>query len=85
MRLTGRCSANTSKERRSVSADPGGSKTSDQRVCLAAEDKHFYEHGGIDFTGMARAAVLYAQNYGSNRRPQGRVHDHPSRSQRLSF
>ena len=38
---------------------------------LAAEDKNFYEHGGIDFTGMARAAVLYAQNYGSNRRPQG--------------
>src|SRR5918995_5676198 len=38
---------------------------------LAAEDKNFYEHGGIDFTGMARAAVLYAQNYGSNKRPQG--------------
>src|SRR6187397_1593020 len=38
---------------------------------LAAEDKNFYEHGGIDFTGMARAAVLYAQNYGSGRRPQG--------------
>ena len=26
---------------------------------LAAEDKNFYEHGGIDFTGMARAGVLY--------------------------
>src|SRR3989440_3295698 len=38
---------------------------------LAAEDKNFYEHGGIDFTGMARAGVLYAQNFGSNRRPQG--------------
>jgi len=38
---------------------------------LAAEDKNFYEHGGIDFSGMARAALLYAQNYGSNRRPQG--------------
>jgi penicillin-binding protein 1A len=38
---------------------------------LAAEDKNFYEHGGIDFTGMARAAVLYLQNLGSNRRPQG--------------
>lgn len=38
---------------------------------LAAEDKNFYEHGGIDFTGMARAALLYAQNIGSNRRPQG--------------
>src|SRR6266436_2597837 len=38
---------------------------------MAAEDKNFYEHGGIDFTGMARAAWLYAQNFGSNRRPQG--------------
>src|SRR4051794_23387166 len=38
---------------------------------LAAEDKNFYEHGGIDYTGMARAAMLYAQNFGSNRRPQG--------------
>jgi penicillin-binding protein 1A len=38
---------------------------------LAAEDKNFYEHGGIDFSGMARAAVIYAQNLGTNRRPQG--------------
>ncbi|WP_420132933.1 penicillin-binding protein 1A [Rhodopseudomonas sp.] len=38
---------------------------------LAAEDKNFYEHGGIDYSGMARAALLYAQNIGSNRRPQG--------------
>src|SRR5215472_7887943 len=38
---------------------------------LAAEDKNFYEHGGIDYSGMARAAILYAQNFGSNRRPQG--------------
>ncbi|MEH2485032.1 penicillin-binding protein 1A [Bradyrhizobium sp. AZCC 2230] len=38
---------------------------------LAAEDKNFYEHGGIDYTGMARAGVVYLQNYGSNRRPQG--------------
>jgi penicillin-binding protein 1A len=38
---------------------------------LAAEDKNFYEHSGIDYTGMARAAILYAQNFGSNRRPQG--------------
>src|ERR1700750_2152197 len=38
---------------------------------LAAEDKNFYEHGGVDFSGMARAALLYAQNFGSNRRPQG--------------
>ncbi|MEA2934647.1 MAG: penicillin-binding protein [Variibacter sp.] len=38
---------------------------------LAAEDKNFYEHGGLDFTGIARAAVLFAQNLGSSRRPQG--------------
>jgi penicillin-binding protein 1A len=38
---------------------------------LAAEDKNFYEHGGIDFYGIARAGMLYIQNYGSNRRPQG--------------
>ena len=38
---------------------------------LAAEDKNFYEHGGLDFVGIARAAFLYVQNYGTNRRPQG--------------
>ena len=38
---------------------------------LAAEDKNFYEHGGLDFFGIARAAVNYAQNFGSSRHPQG--------------
>src|SRR6266704_1130917 len=38
---------------------------------VAAEDKNFYEHGGIDFSGIARAGVAYIQNYGSGRRPQG--------------
>jgi|SoiMetStandDraft_5_1073268.scaffolds.fasta_scaffold00049_4 penicillin-binding protein 1A len=38
---------------------------------LAAEDKNFYEHGGLDFTGIARAGIVYLQNYGSSRRPQG--------------
>jgi penicillin-binding protein 1A len=38
---------------------------------IAAEDKNFYEHGGIDFSGIARAGVLYVQQYGSGRRPQG--------------
>src|SRR5471030_55170 len=38
---------------------------------LAAEDKNFYEHGGLDFTGIARAGVNFVQNYGSSRRPQG--------------
>jgi penicillin-binding protein 1A len=38
---------------------------------LAAEDKNFFEHGGLDFTGIARAGFVYLQNYGSSRRPQG--------------
>ena len=38
---------------------------------LAAEDKNFYDHGGLDFTGIARAGVNFVQNFGSNRRPQG--------------
>src|SRR5262249_24924265 len=38
---------------------------------VAAEDKNFYEHGGIDFSGIARAAMLYAQQYSSGPRPQG--------------
>src|SRR5262245_13775240 len=38
---------------------------------LAAEDKNFYDHGGLDFGGIMRAAILYAQNWGTNRRPQG--------------
>src|SRR5947209_17134920 len=38
---------------------------------IAAEDKNFYEHNGIDFSGIARALVAYIQNYGSGRRPQG--------------
>jgi penicillin-binding protein 1A len=38
---------------------------------IAAEDKNFYDHGGLDFTSIARAGLLYIQQYGSNRRPQG--------------
>ena len=38
---------------------------------IDAEDKNFYEHGGLDFSGILRAGVLYAQNMGTNRRPQG--------------
>jgi penicillin-binding protein 1A len=38
---------------------------------LAAEDKNFYSHNGIDLTGIARAALTNFQNRGSNRRPQG--------------
>src|SRR3954463_3648360 len=40
---------------------------------LAAEDKNFYEHGGIDPVGIVRAGILYIQDRlaGSTKRPQG--------------
>jgi penicillin-binding protein 1A len=38
---------------------------------LSAEDKNFYEHGGLDFGGILRASLNYVQNFGSNRHPQG--------------
>jgi penicillin-binding protein 1A len=38
---------------------------------IAAEDKSFYDHGGLDFQGIARAALFMAQNYGTGKRPQG--------------
>jgi penicillin-binding protein 1A len=37
---------------------------------LSAEDKRFYEHGGLDFTGIARAVINNLQNYG-RKRPEG--------------
>ena len=38
---------------------------------VAAEDKNFYQHPGIDIYGIGRAGMLYLENYGSGRRPQG--------------
>src|SRR6201997_1363120 len=38
---------------------------------VAAEDKNFYQHPGVDITGIGRAAMIYIQNYGGGRRPQG--------------
>jgi len=38
---------------------------------IAAEDKSFYDHNGLDFSGIARATLAFVQNYGSGRRPQG--------------
>src|SRR5580658_3698112 len=38
---------------------------------ISAEDKNFYEHPGLDFSGIARAGLLYLQNFGKGRRPQG--------------
>ncbi|MFD2258969.1 penicillin-binding protein 1A [Chelativorans composti] len=38
---------------------------------LSAEDKNFYNHPGIDVTGLIRAVITNAQNLGSGRRPVG--------------
>ncbi len=38
---------------------------------VAAEDKNFYQHPGVDIYGIMRAGMLYIENYGSSRRPQG--------------
>jgi penicillin-binding protein 1A len=38
---------------------------------LAAEDKNFYSHPGIDIGSMVRAAVTDLAHFGSNRRPIG--------------
>ncbi|HEX4408359.1 MAG TPA: penicillin-binding protein 1A [Xanthobacteraceae bacterium] len=38
---------------------------------IAAEDKNFYQHPGIDPYGIARAGLLYVQNYGRGGHPQG--------------
>lgn len=38
---------------------------------LAAEDKHFYAHPGIDPLGLVRAVLTNIKNYGSGRRPVG--------------
>ncbi len=38
---------------------------------LAAEDKNFYSHPGIDALGVVRAVLTNLQNYGKSRRPVG--------------
>jgi penicillin-binding protein 1A len=37
----------------------------------AAEDKNFWEHGGIDLLGILRAVINNIEQYGTGRRPQG--------------
>lgn len=41
------------------------------KTFLAAEDKNFYEHSGLDYTGIIRAALINLMNMGSNKRPMG--------------
>ncbi|WFS02056.1 penicillin-binding protein 1A [Rhizobium tumorigenes] len=38
---------------------------------LSAEDKNFYNHAGVDITGLGRAVLVNLQNFGSGRRPVG--------------
>ncbi|MFB2552250.1 penicillin-binding protein 1A [Ensifer soli] len=38
---------------------------------ISAEDKNFYQHPGVDITGLARAIVVNIQQFGSGRRPVG--------------
>ncbi len=38
---------------------------------IAAEDKNFYHHFGVDFTGIIRAILTNLKHVGSNRRPTG--------------
>lgn len=42
-----------------------------KQAFISAEDKNFYHHSGIDFTGIARAIVGNLKNIGSGRRPAG--------------
>ncbi|KWV93064.1 penicillin-binding protein 1A [Erythrobacter sp. YT30] len=42
-----------------------------KQAYLAAEDKTFYDHGGVDFTGTANAVFDYATKYGSGERAVG--------------
>lgn len=41
------------------------------RAFLAAEDKSFFEHGGVDYPGLAGAVIDYAKKMGSGRRARG--------------
>ncbi|MCB9947303.1 MAG: penicillin-binding protein 1A [Rhodospirillaceae bacterium] len=42
-----------------------------RQAFISAEDQHFYEHSGIDFTGVVRAAVTNLRNIGGDQRLVG--------------
>ncbi len=42
-----------------------------KQAYISAEDKTFYSHGGVDFTGTANAVFDYATKYGSGERAVG--------------
>ena len=41
------------------------------RAFLAAEDRTFFEHHGVDYPGLAGAVIDYVQKFGSGRRAKG--------------
>ncbi|MCE3519304.1 transglycosylase domain-containing protein, partial [Escherichia coli] len=41
------------------------------RAFLAAEDKTFFEHHGVDYPGLAGAVVDYARKFGTGKRARG--------------
>ena len=51
---------------------------------IAAEDKNFYQHPGIDVYGIARAALLYVQNFGEAADGRRAPRPSPSRWPRTS-
>ncbi len=42
-----------------------------RQAFISAEDQHFYDHSGIDFIGVVRAAITNLRNVGSDRRLVG--------------
>ena len=42
-----------------------------KQAFISAEDKNFYEHEGVDFFAIARAALTNVKNMGTGRRPIG--------------
>lgn len=42
-----------------------------KQAFISAEDKHFYDHGGIDYVGIVRAILNNLKNIGKGRRPSG--------------
>ena len=42
-----------------------------KKAFLSAEDKTFFEHGGIDIPGLIHAVLINIQNLGRNKRPVG--------------
>lgn len=38
---------------------------------VAAEDKHFFQHMGVDFSGIVRSIIKNIENIGTGKRPQG--------------